>query len=144
MDHILADARSRLPLDISQVETDAVGLRISGPNWHLRVNTAWRIVSNEPVAAALPNSQQALDAQPLIDELVGRQVVRLHLEYHGDYGDICLTMDNGHVFEMLSDMPYGEWLLSIWRLGDTRRTPIYDLPGPCAWSCVPGTPRRTS
>ncbi|MFC8715846.1 hypothetical protein [Kitasatospora sp. NPDC057198] len=131
MESVLTDALAHLPLKLSNVETDYLGARISGPNWHLRINTEWQILDPRGSTALHLDSGQEPDRRRLIDLLVGHKVVDLSLKQHDEFGDICLTLDDGSTVEVISEASYGEWLFSVWRLGDTRRLPIYDLPGPC-------------
>jgi len=130
VDSVLDDARARLPLELTDVETDFLGARISGPDWHLRINTEWRIVAPGGSTALHLEQEREADRRRLVDLLVGRQVVGLALDRHGEFEDIRLVLDDGSAVEVVSEMSYGEWLFTMWHVDDPRHLPVYDLPGP--------------
>ena len=108
---LLDDASFHLPLTVTTVGTDPDGVSVSGRDWRYRINTEWRIG---------PAGGWTLES------LVGRQVVALAFEAHGDYADLLLTFDDGRTLTAVSDFPYGEWIFSI----EANGTPVFDLSGP--------------
>ncbi len=113
MPHWLEEIGAFLPLAISVVDADADGICVGGDRWRLRVNTNWR------VSGAL-------------QELVGDEVTEVGVQSREVGLDLRLVTRTGRVFEILSDFPYGEWIFSVWRPGDERQVPIFDLEGPVA------------
>ena len=107
------EIRAFLPLTISVVDADADGVCVGGDRWRLRVNTSWR------VSGAL-------------QDLMGDELIEVGVQSREVGLDLRLETRAGRVFEILSDFPYGEWIFSVWRHGDERQVPIFDLEGPVA------------
>ncbi len=132
MNAVLADAEALLPLAVAGVAGDADGVLVHGPGWHLRVNTGWVLREGRRSSTVLAESGGDGSAARLGGRVSGRTVTALGLEYHGPYGDLLLALDDGAVLEVVSDFPYGEWILSIRRGQGSGEPPVFDLSGPYA------------
>jgi len=126
---VLKEIRKFLPLPISAAEADADGVCLSGDRWRLRVNTNWSVSEGEMTVMSPSLSKDFATACGLRD-LVGDEFVQVGVQSRQVGLDLVLTTRSGLVFEILSDYPYGEWLLTLWSPGDERQTPIFDLEGP--------------
>jgi hypothetical protein len=127
----LDEARRHLPLVITNTALDADGVSIGGVNWRLRINTAWRVSEGgEEDHPAARESAALLDQRTVDAAFLGETVVGLSLQPHGAFRDIAFSFDSGRTLEVVSDFPYGEWLLSVWEASDEDAVPVFDLPGP--------------
>ena len=125
-----AGVQAYLPLTISTVEGDSDGVLVGGRNWHLRINTSWIFGNSMQPTTARLESAEADSTGRLALAVEGHQVSRLGLQFHDSFEDIFLALDDGNVLEVVSDFPYGEWILSIWLEDDPKRLPVLDLSGP--------------
>jgi hypothetical protein len=127
---VVEEIRALLPLVIGDVEGDQDGIALVGNNWRLRVNTNWRVLRSGAIVLSSANPQVASPLTYGLEELVGRNVVDVGVQSRSVGSDLTLVTDWEDEFEILSDFPYGEWILSIWRSEDEARTPIFDWSGP--------------
>ncbi|MFF0151496.1 hypothetical protein [Micromonospora sp. NPDC005203] len=67
-----------------------------------------------------------------LDDLIEDEIVQVSAQSRNVGLDLSLTTRAGHIFEITSDYPYGEWILSVWRPDDERQVPVFDLEGPVA------------
>ncbi|MDG4841357.1 hypothetical protein O7631_32975 [Micromonospora sp. WMMD967] len=73
------------------------------------------------------------EAQALgLDDLIEDEIVQVGAQSRDVGLDLSLTTRAGHIFEITSDYPYGEWILSVWHPDDERQVPVFDLEGPVA------------
>ncbi|GGQ72165.1 hypothetical protein [Couchioplanes azureus] len=140
----LEDVRAFLPLTIAAVEADLDGVCLGGSYWRLRVNTNWHASATSLTATSPSISQDVAEARAsgsstgaeptrtVLDDFIGDKIVQVSTLPRDVGLDLRLSTHGGRIFEIISDYPYGEWLFSVWRRGDERQVPVFDLEGPVA------------
>lgn len=129
MPSFVEELQQLLPLTVTAVDVDADGIALSGNCWRLRVNTNWRVTRD----GVLVLSSELLDERETrleLERLVGDNIIDVGIQPRVVGLDLCMTTRAGTTFEICSDFPYGEWILSAWSPGDKQRIPIYDVEGP--------------
>lgn len=129
MSPIVDEIRRLLPLPVSFVEVDGDGVGVGGENWRLRVNTSWSIVRKGEFvrSSSIPPDESAVHE---LRNLVGDEIVDVAAVSRDVGLDIKATTRAGAVLEIVSDLPYGEWILSIQFAGNDSHVPVFDLEGP--------------
>jgi hypothetical protein len=100
--------RAALPLVITKAATTQGELTISGENWCLSSDCAWRVASNEGFifgSRSKPTNEQVL-------ALIGQSIQ--HVEPSGFANlDFSLHLSDGTVLEIFTDTDFVPWILSL-------------------------------
>jgi hypothetical protein len=127
---VIDELRAFLPLSVTAADSDADGISLSGKSWRLRVNTNWRLLHGGQIVNSSGIMGSETSSSLRLDDLIGDDIVDLAFQSSQVGLDLSVVTSRGHILEIFSDFPYGEWIFSMWNGDDPQRIPIYDLEGP--------------
>jgi hypothetical protein len=123
---VIDELRTFMPLTIAAVDSDPDGISLTGSSWRLRINTNWRLLSGGQIANSSGIMGSETSSSLPLDDLIGDDIIDFSFQSSRVGLDLSAVTSRGHILEIFSDFPYGEWTFSRWNGDDPQRIPIYD------------------